>query len=63
MLWFFVVANIVVVGCSVTQLKLRSEAKREKNYKLADDIRNKLASLEIELKDSKDKTTFRKNSK
>jgi cysteinyl-tRNA synthetase len=41
-------------------IKLRNEAKEEKNYKLADKIRNSLADLGIELKDSKEKTTFKK---
>jgi cysteinyl-tRNA synthetase len=41
-------------------IKLRQDAKQEKNYKLADKIRIGLNDLGIELKDSKDKTTFKK---
>jgi cysteinyl-tRNA synthetase len=40
--------------------KLRQEAKQEQNYKLADKIRIGLNELGIELKDSKEKTTFKK---
>ena len=41
-------------------IKLRQEAKQEQNYKLADKIRNGLNEIGIELKDSKEKTTFKK---
>jgi cysteinyl-tRNA synthetase len=41
-------------------IKLRQEAKQEKNYKLADKIRIGLNELGIDLKDSKEKTTFKK---
>jgi cysteinyl-tRNA synthetase len=41
-------------------IKLRQEAKQEQNYKLADKIRIGLNELGIELKDSKEKTTFKK---
>ena len=41
-------------------LKLRQDAKQEQNYKLADKIRVSLNELGIELKDSKEKTTFKK---
>jgi cysteinyl-tRNA synthetase len=41
-------------------IKLRREAKQEQNYKLADKIRIGLNELGIELKDSKEKTTFKK---
>jgi cysteinyl-tRNA synthetase len=41
-------------------LKLRQEAKQEKNFKLADKIRIGLNELGIDLKDSKEKTTFKK---
>ena len=41
-------------------IKLRREAKEEQNYKLADKIRIGLNELGIELKDSKEKTTFKK---
>jgi cysteinyl-tRNA synthetase len=41
-------------------IKLRLEAKQEQNYKIADKIRIGLNELGIELKDSKEKTTFRK---
>jgi cysteinyl-tRNA synthetase len=41
-------------------IKLRQEAKQGQNYKLADKIRIGLNELGIELKDSKEKTTFKK---
>jgi len=41
-------------------IRLRKEAKDNKNYSLADEIRNKLTSLSITLKDSKDGTTWEK---
>jgi cysteinyl-tRNA synthetase len=41
-------------------LKLRQEAKQEKNFKLADKIRISLNKLGIDLKDSKENTTFKK---
>ena len=41
-------------------IDLRSEAKKSKNYQLADDIRNKLNEIGIELKDTKDGVTFKK---
>ena len=41
-------------------IKMRHEAKQEKNYKLADKIRISLNELGIDLKDSKEKTTFKK---
>ena len=41
-------------------IKLRNEAKQEKNFKLADKIRIGLNELGIDLKDSKEKTTFKK---
>lgn len=44
-------------------LDLRMEAKKEKNFSLADKIRKRLTDLGIELKDGKEKTTFRKASK
>jgi len=37
----------------------RTEAKKEKNYALADKIREELKELGVELKDSKDGTTFK----
>ena len=40
-------------------IELRSDAKKEKNYALADKIRNQLTGIGIELKDSKDGTTFK----
>jgi cysteinyl-tRNA synthetase len=39
---------------------LRNNAKKEKNYTLADKIRGELSRLGINLEDSKDKTTFKK---
>jgi cysteinyl-tRNA synthetase len=41
-------------------INLRNDAKQEKNYNLADKIRKSLNELGIELKDSKEKTTFKK---
>jgi cysteinyl-tRNA synthetase len=41
-------------------LKLRLEAKQEKNYKLADKIRIGLNEIGIELKDAKENTTYKK---
>ena len=40
------------------QIKLRNEAKKNKNYELADKIRNELKNMGILLKDTKDKTEF-----
>jgi cysteinyl-tRNA synthetase len=42
-------------------IKLRIEAKKEKNYGLADKIRIGLNELGIELKDSKETTTYKKS--
>ena len=39
-------------------LDLRMNAKKDKNFALADDIRNKLSDLGIEIKDGKDKTAW-----
>ncbi len=41
-------------------IKIRQEAKNDKNFKLADSIRDELKALGIQLQDSKDKTTFKK---
>jgi cysteinyl-tRNA synthetase len=41
-------------------LQLRTDAKKDKNFAMADKIRNGLNELGIELKDGKDKTTFKK---
>lgn len=41
-------------------IRLRSNAKLEKNYKLSDEIRNGLKAIGIELQDSKEKTTYKK---
>jgi cysteinyl-tRNA synthetase len=41
-------------------IKLRQDAKQEKNYKLADKIRDKLLNIGVQLQDSKDKTTYKK---
>ena len=38
-------------------IKLRSEARSEKNFKLSDEIRNELKALGVEIKDNKDGTT------
>ncbi len=42
----------------VDKINQRSSAKQEKNYTLADEIRNELLSLGIILKDGKDNTTW-----
>lgn len=39
-------------------LDIRTKAKQDKNYGLADEIRNKLLELGIEIKDGKDKTAW-----
>ncbi len=39
-------------------LEIRSNAKKEKNWKLADEIRDKLKDMGIEIKDGKEKTTW-----
>ncbi len=43
-------------------IKLRKEAKENKNWGLADDIRNELSGMDILLKDSKEGTTWSKDS-
>jgi len=40
-------------------IELRNDAKKEKNYVLADKIRDQLSGVGIELKDSKEGTTFK----
>ena len=40
-------------------LEIRSTAKKEKNYTLADEIRNELNDIGVILEDSKEKTTFK----
>ena len=44
-------------------IKLRHDAKLEKNYALSDKIRNELKAIGIELQDSKTGTTYKKNKK
>ena len=39
-------------------LKMRNEAKKNKNYALSDQIRDQLIALGIVIKDSKEKTTY-----
>jgi len=39
-------------------IDMRSQAKENKDYALADEIRNKLTEIGVQLKDSKDGTTF-----
>ncbi|MBU1100478.1 MAG: cysteine--tRNA ligase [Bacteroidetes bacterium] len=39
-------------------LRLRAQAKEDKNYKLSDEIRDQLSGLGVQLKDSKTGTTF-----
>jgi cysteinyl-tRNA synthetase len=41
-------------------IKIRQEAKNNKNFKLSDSIRDELKDLGIQLQDSKDKTTYKK---
>jgi len=40
-------------------IKLRNEAKKQKNYSLSDQIRDELSMLGIQLQDLKDKTVFK----
>jgi len=47
-------------GWILEQIKLRTKAKEEKNWQLADEIRNGLASKGIVLEDSKSGTTYKK---
>lgn len=42
-------------------IEMRKEARANKNFALSDEIRNKLATLGIELKDTKEGTTFSVN--
>jgi cysteinyl-tRNA synthetase len=44
-------------------VRLRTEAKKEKNFTLSDKIRDGLKELGIELKDLKDATTYKKVKK
>ena len=44
-------------------IKLRADAKIDKNYALADKIRDELKELGVVLQDSKDKTTYKKVKK
>ncbi|MCK5085996.1 MAG: class I tRNA ligase family protein, partial [Melioribacteraceae bacterium] len=43
------------------QIRLRQKAKKEKNYQLADQIRNQLAERGIILQDGKSGTTYKRN--
>ena len=47
-------------GWILEQIELRSKAKEEKNWQLADEIRNGLAEKGIILEDSKNGTTYKK---
>lgn len=40
-------------------IDLRAQAKKDKNFAIADQIRDNLASLKVEIKDGKDGTTFK----
>ncbi len=40
-------------------IKIRQDAKKDKNFRLADSIRDELKELGIQLQDSKDKTTYK----
>ncbi|HLG32249.1 MAG TPA: cysteine--tRNA ligase [Ignavibacteriaceae bacterium] len=42
-------------------INIRTDAKKNKNYKLSDEIRNKLGEMGIMLQDSKEGTTYKKN--
>ena len=42
------------------KIELRREARENKNYELADQIRNELLDMGIKLIDSKDGTTYEK---
>ena len=44
-------------------IKLRHDAKLEKNYALSDKIRNELKNIGVELQDSKTGTTYKKSKK
>ena len=44
-------------------IKIRNEAKKEKNYTLSDKIRDELKKLGIILQDTKDGTSYKKSSK
>ncbi len=44
-------------------IKLRTEAKQNKNYAMADTIRDELKELGVILQDSKEKTTYKKVAK
>ena len=41
-------------------IKIRQDAKNNKNFKLADSIRDELKELGVQLQDSKEKTTYKK---
>jgi cysteinyl-tRNA synthetase len=43
-------------------INIRNDAKKDKNFKLADAIRDDLKNMGVILQDSKDKTTFKKNA-
>ena len=40
-------------------IELRTQAKKDKNFAIADKIRDNLASLKVEIKDGKEGTTFK----
>ena len=42
-------------------IKMRNEAKIQKNYSVSDQIRNELSSIGIELKDGKDGSSYTLN--
>lgn len=50
--------NTKLEGVVNMLIGMRNEARANKNFPLSDEIRNKLADLGIELKDSKEGTTF-----
>ena len=42
-------------------INMRTEAKMNKNYALSDEIRDKLAAAGVQIKDSREGTTWTKN--
>lgn len=55
--------NNVDINWVNEQIELRSQAKRDKNYQLADLIRDELKQCGIELEDDKDKTSWKYTNK
>ncbi|PIX07599.1 MAG: cysteine--tRNA ligase, partial [Flavobacteriales bacterium CG_4_8_14_3_um_filter_35_10] len=54
-----VVLNIQTLDKVVSMLiKMRNQARADKNWSLSDEIRDELASYGVQLKDGKEGTTF-----